>query len=327
MIKNSGPRVLVTGASGFIGRALVDDLRKLGYRVTAASRRAINMPPDVRVVQLYPEHQQQDWRIILREVQYVVHCAARVHVMKDPAPDPLQIYREVNVQNTVKLARYAAKHGVQRFVFLSSTKAVREQTEIGKPITRLDSPTPTDPYGISKYEAEVALQRIASETQMSVTAIRPPLVYGPGVGANFAAIARWVARGVPLPFAGLTSNRRSIVSRDNLLSLIVRCLQHSNTPSGAIFVSDGEDLSTASLVHRIAKSMERTAHLFPVPSAALHFALHIIGRGHIWNRLASSLQVDMQYTCDALGWYPPISLDEGLRRYAASLKSQRPTNT
>jgi len=326
MSSNSRLRVLVTGASGFIGRALVDELCQHGYLVTAASRRPLTVSPQVNAVQLCHDYNQQDWRALFREVDHVVHCAARVHVMSDRAPDMLQAYRDANVRTTLTLAHHAAQHGVRRFIFLSTTKAVREQTAPGVPLTPHDLPTPTDPYGISKHEAEVGLLRLASNTKMAVVTIRPPLVYGPGVGANFAAIARWIARGVPLPLANLTSNRRSFVSRDNLLSLILRCLHHPAAPGRAYFVSDGEDLSTASLVRRIAGAMNRKALLFPVPSKMMRVAASLCGQAPIWVRLASSLQVDIQCTRDELGWEPPFSVDEGLRRYVISVMSQRKPN-
>lgn len=312
-------RVLVTGASGFVGRALVHELLQRGFAVTAAVRRLVTLPAEARVVEIMDLAAAQNWDAAFDDVRAVVHCAARVHVMRDRAHDPVAAYRGVNVDGSLALARAAAERGVQRFVFLSSIKAVGEWTAPGHPLRAADVPAPVDPYGISKFEAERALATLAAEAGLELVVLRPPLVYGPGVRANFLAMATWLARGVPLPLGGITANRRSFVALDNLLDLIVRCLRHPAAPGGTFHVSDGEDLSTTELLRRTAAAMGRPARLVPVPARWLARGAQLVGRPDLWQRLGGTLQVDIQDTLKRLGWHPPISVDEGLRRAVRKL--------
>ena len=216
--------ILVTGGTGFVGSALLKRLLNDGLEARASARSSL--PAELNDVQMPQERDMTastDWNAALIRVHAVVHCAARVHVMQDDSADPLQAYREVNVNGTLKLASQAAQAGVRRFVFVSSIKVNGEFTEVGKSFTADDVPAPEDPYGVSKHEAEELLRKIAIETGMEVVIIRPPLVYGPGVKANFESMMRWLARGVPLPLAAVTENRRSLVALDNLVDLIVTC--------------------------------------------------------------------------------------------------------
>ena len=229
-------------------------------------------------------------------------------------------FRSVNVEGTANLARQAAAKGVKRFIFLSSVKVNGEFTETGQPFTADDAPLPKDPYGVSKYEAETLLQKIATETGIEVVIIRPPLVYGPGVKANFESMMRWLVRGVPLPLAAMTNNRRSLVALDNLVDLIAMCLSHPAAANQTFLVSDGEDLSSAQLLKRMGAAMGHPARLFYLPPALLKLGASVLNRPGIYQRLCGSLQLDIAKTRQVLGWTPPVSVDEGLRRTAESYR-------
>jgi UDP-glucose 4-epimerase len=236
--------------------------------------------------------------------------------MQEATADPLEEFRRVNVQGTLNLARQAAAAGVRRFVFVSSIKVNGEATQLGRPFTADDAPAPLDSYGVSKMEAEQGLREIALQTGMEVVIIRPSLVYGPSVKANFAAMMRWLKRGVPLPL-GAIHNQRSLVSLDNLVGLIVTCLTHPAAANQTFLVSDGEDASTTELLRRMGQAMGHPARLIPVPTSWLKLAAAMVGKRDVAQRLCGSLQVDISKTRELLGWAPPVSLDEGLRRAAA----------
>jgi UDP-glucose 4-epimerase len=235
--------------------------------------------------------------------------------MSDATADPLAEFRRVNVQGTLNLARQAATVGARRFVFVSSIKVNGETTQRGRPFTADDAPAPRDPYGVSKMEAEQGLREIALQTGMEVVIIRPPLVYGPKVKANFAVMMRWLRRGVPLPLGAL-HNQRSLVALDNLVDLIATCLTHPGGANQTFLVSDGEDVSTTELLRRMAKAMGRPARLIPVPAGWLKLAAALVGKQDVVQRLCGSLQVDIGKTRRLLDWTPPQLLDEGLRQAA-----------
>ena len=244
----------------------------------------------------------------------MVHTAARVHVMRDRSSNPLDAFRSVNAEGTLRLARQASALGVQRFVLISSAKVNGENTRHAQPFSAGTEPTPEDAYGISKAEAEAALKAISAETGMEFVIIRPPLVYGPGVKGNFAALMRAVARGLPLPFGAVTDNRRSLVALDNLVDLVVICIDHPAAANQTFMVSDGEDLSTADLLRRLGVAMGKPARLLNAPPALLGAAAAMIGKRAVAQRLLDNLQVDISHTRSTLGWKPPVSVDEGLRR-------------
>ena len=249
-------------------------------------------------------------------VSEVVHTAARVHVMQDKAVDPLAEFRRTNVDGTIALARQAAASGVHRFVFISSVKVNGEATLLGRPFMADDVQDPQDAYGISKMEAEQGLGQIAVETGMEVVIIRPPLVYGPGAKANFAALMRAVQRGWPLPL-GAVHNQRSLVALDNLVDFIVTCVSHPQAANQTFLVSDGQDLSTTDLVRGMAQAAGVPARLLPVPVWALQAGASFLGKGDAVQRLCGNLQVDISKARSLLGWVPPVSMEEGLRRAMA----------
>jgi nucleoside-diphosphate-sugar epimerase len=313
--------ILVTGATGFVGGALVRRLAttpSLNGVVASVRCKAECLPQGVEQITKGDLLPTTDWSSVLQGISVVVHCAARAHVMQDDANDPLQAYREVNVYGTLNLARQAADVGVRRFVFVSTIKVNGEATHPGQPFTADDVPRPIDPYGVSKMEAEQGLREMEAQTDMEVVIIRSPLVYGPGVKANFATMIRWVTRDVPLPL-GAIHNARSMVGLDNLVDLLIICLKHPAAAGQTFLVSDGEDVSTTALLRRTAQAMEKKIFLLPVPAFVLEWAAALLGKRSVAQRLCGSLQLDIAKTRQLLGWIPPVSLDEGLRRAVEGL--------
>jgi nucleoside-diphosphate-sugar epimerase len=320
--------ILVTGATGFVGAALVARLAREGAETRACVRRNdASMPEASTLCSVGDLTADTDWSRALAGVSVVVHAAARAHVMDDTAADPLTEFRRVNVQGTLHLARQAAAAGVRRFVFVNSIKVNGEATHAPHPCTlprgerekfsEDDLPAPLDPYGVSKMEAEQCLRQLSVDTGMKVAIIRPPLVYGPGVKANFASLMRAVQRGWPLPL-GAVYNQRSLVGLDNLVDFIVTCITHPQAANQTFLVSDGQDLSTTELVRGMAQAAGVPARLLPVPVWALQAGASLLGKGDAVQCLCGNLQVDIFKARSLLGWVPSVSVEEGLRRAMTS---------
>jgi UDP-glucose 4-epimerase len=305
-------RILVTGASGFVGGALCVVLTRAGYDVVFSVRDARGMLNERVVGEIGPD---TDWHEALHGVQAVVHLAARVHVMRDAATDPLAAFRAVNTDGTLNLAHQAAAAGVRRFIFVSSIKVNGEGRVL--PYTESDPSTPQDAYAISKWEAEQGLREIELETGMEVVILRPPLVYGPGVGANFLRLMCTVGKGWPLPF-GRVKNRRSLLYLGNFTDAIRLCLEHPAAAGKMFLLSDGEDVSSVDLVRCLARAMNRPVRLLPVPISLIRAAGALLGRAAEIDRLLGSLVVDSSTIRQSLSWRPPYSLEEGLQQTVAA---------
>jgi nucleoside-diphosphate-sugar epimerase len=304
-------RVLVTGATGFVGRALVRRLLADGRQVRAAVRPgATALPREVETAVIGDIGPETDWHTALAGVDAIVHLAARAHVLRDSSPDVHALYRAVNTLGALRLAEAAAAAGVRRFVFLSSAR-VHGDHSTGAPFTESSPLAATDPYGRSKAEAERGLAALAAAGGLDPVILRPPLVYGPGARGNFARLVRLVARGVPLPL-GAVRNRRSLVFVGNLVDAIVRSLDHPAAARETFMVSDGEDVSTPELIRRIARVLGKSTRLIPVPPAVLRLSGRVVGRSDDVARLLDDLVVDSSRIGERLGWRPPFTLDEGL---------------
>jgi nucleoside-diphosphate-sugar epimerase len=308
-------RVLITGATGFVGGVLCEALAQAGYRVRAALRTDRTVPICIaEKIVVGDIISTCDWPAALEGVDAVIHTAARVHVMHGPAALS-NLYAEINEHGTQCLAEAAARAQVRRFVFLSSVKVNGEETS-GRAYTASDVPRPQDAYGISKWHAEQHVMRIAACSSMEAVIVRSPLVYGPCVRANFLRLMRWVDRGWPLPL-GAVRNRRSLVSIWNLCNLLVHVLKHPSASGRTWMVSDDEDLSTSDLLCRIGRAMARPVRLFPVPLGALQLCASLVGRRAEFSRISGSLVVDITQTCADLGWSPSVKVDEALARTVA----------
>ena len=313
--------VLITGASGFIGSNLCKNLGRDGLFVRLVYREgAVKNNPQIFTVNGIDK--STGWSGAFDNIETVIHAAARVHVMDDSSVDPLSEFRAVNTYGTLHLAQQAAQAGVKRFIFISTIKVNGESTLTGVPFKPEDSSIPTDPYGLSKYEAEVGLRKIAKETGMEVVIIRPPLVYGPGVKGNFVSMMKWLNKGIPLPL-GAINNKRSFVSLDNLISLITICIDHPNAANETFLVSDDNDISITTLLSELAVSLNTPKRLLPIPGAWLMFCAKLLGKQDVALRLLGSLQVDITKTKSLLGWSPPYTVDESLKKTAQFFMKQQ----
>lgn len=301
--------ILVTGHTGFMGQALVSALDPNILRVVG--RRTIDNQPGLFFRKQLTAN--EDFSDCLAGVSVVIHAAARVHVMHDTSADPLASYREINVEGTLNLAKQAADAGVKRFIFISTIKVNGENTLPGKAFCASDTSKASDPYGVSKAEAESALQALCAKTGMQFVIIRPPLVYGPGVKANFAAMLGLAKRNLPLPL-GAIHNKRSMVGLDNLVDLIVTCIDHPKAANQIFLVSDDQDVSTTELLQIMTRAAGKKPWLLPVPMSWLKLTGKLTGKQAVIERLCGNLQVDISHTKDILGWKPPVSLEEGIKR-------------
>ena len=314
----ANPIILLTGSSGFVGRAVCSKASREGFEIRGTLRYNERTPALMTPVEIGDISASSTWQVALKGITTVLHLAARVHVMQDTAVDPIAAFRAVNVGGTLNLARQAAAAGVKRFVFVSTAKVNGESTQPDRPFTEADIPNPQDAYSLSKYEAEQGLRQISADTGMEVVIIRPPLVYGPGVKANFATLMQAVQQGRPLAL-GSVNNRRSLVALDNLVDFIITCMTHLKAANETFLVSDGNDLSTAELVRGLARAAGVSPRLLPVPVWALQAGAMLLGKEDEVQRLCGSLQVDISKARQLLGWRPPVVVDEGLRRAVAGM--------
>lgn len=308
-------RFLITGANGFVGKTLCAELLKRGVAVIAAVRAEHSRVAGIHTTVVGSIDADTDWRAALHEVDVVIHLAARVHVMKDDAADPLVAFLRVNLSGTENLARQAAQAGVKRLVYVSSVKVNGESTTANPPYSESDPPDPQDAYGLSKWRAEQALQKIAQETGLEIVIVRPPLVYGAGVKGNFISLMTAIDKGLPLPLAG-AQNLRSLLYVGNLVDALIACATHPDAAGQTYLLSDGEDISTARLIENLAQSLGRRNRSCYFPQSLLRVAAAVLGRSAQVDRLLGTLQVSNQKICKQLGWYPPFSLEQGLRATA-----------
>ncbi len=314
--------VLVTGATGFVGhflcgRLLAQDFNVRGTLLASESR--ASLAAGVEPVTVEPLGADTPWSHALSGVDTIIHLAARVHIMDDPSADPLTEFRRVNVEGTAQLAREAAKAGVRRLVFISSIKVNGEETATA--YTTDSPPNPSDPYGISKWEAEQALRKIEAETGLEVVVVRPTLVYGPGVKANFLHMMKIISRGIPLPLDSI-KNKRSLIYVGNLVDALALCATHPSAAGKTYLVSDGEDVSTPKLIRLTASALGVPARLLPFPVSLMRLAGKMTGKSGAVNRLTGSLTVDSSTIRRELGWVPPFTMEEGLRETAEWFKRQ-----
>ncbi len=314
--------VLITGANGFVGKELCSTL--LGVVPIRACMRQDTiscLSEDIEIARV-DLADSLGWKEALSGVDTVIHCAARAHVMNDCAGDPLAEFRRTNVQGTLRLAGLASQMGVRRFIYISSIKVNGERTGLDSPFTADQNPAPVDPYGISKYEAELGLKKISKETGIEIVIIRPPLVYGPGVKANFLSMMTWLQRPIPLPLGGIVNNRRSLVYIKNLVDLISLCITHPKAANQTFLVSD-DDVSTDMLLRKMSAALGLPSRLMPVGPVLIQLASRIIGRPGIAQRLCGSLQLDVKKTKEVLNWKPKYSLENGLSETAYSMRMSK----
>ncbi len=318
--------VLLTGATGFVGSAITDSLVSGQNEITAILRKQSNNLSEV-VTQFICD--LEDLTDLAEEtfstVDCVIHSAARVHLMVKNSHDSLYEYRKINRDATLDLAKLASENGVKRFVYLSSIKVNGELTHLGKLFKPDDNFYSNDAYGTSKYEAELGLLKLAKDSGMEVVIIRPPLVYGPNVRANFANMIGWVKKGIPLPF-GMIENKRSLIALDNLVNFVLLCSDRKRSPNAAnqvFLISDGEDVSTTTLLKRVARAYGVKSHLFPVPVLVMRLFAKLLGRNEIADRLFGDLQVDSSKARELLGWKPVVTMDEQLRKMANAQSKEK----
>ncbi len=309
-------KILLTGATGFIGKALTDELLRNNFEVIASVRNT-HSSSSLRIKTIYVGDllASTDWTSALQNIDIVIHSAARVHIMHDSSANPLEEFRQTNFYATLNLAQQAESAGVTRFVFISSIKASRQSSSPQSALKPDDTLPPDDPYGLSKYEAEQGLLDLAKKSNMDIVIIRPPLVYGPNVKGNFLSLLKFIKRGIPLPL-GSIDNQRSFVALDNLVNFIRHCATHPKAANEIFLISDGEDVSTTELLHKIAKAFNKKALLISIPTVALSFIAKLFGKEAMVNRLLESLQVDNSRAVELINWKPIISMDSQIKKIA-----------
>lgn len=311
-------RVLITGANGFVGSVLSEQLVTEGFIVRGAYRSKLTADSRPNIIEktiVGDINSNTDWQKALREVDIVIHLAARVHVMQETETDPLSAFKAVNTQGTINLAEQAANSGIKRLIFLSTIKVNGEQSD--KVYSVSDQINPSDPYALSKWQGEQGLQAIGKKSDMAVVIIRPSLVYGPQVKGNFLRLIKLIQKGLPIPLASV-KNKRSMVSIDNLCDLIKTCIQHTKADGEVLLVSDGHDLSTPELIRLIAINLQKPARLLPFPVGWLNFLATLVHKRQVIERLCGSLQVDIEKNQEILNWQPPFTVSEGIRKTVAA---------
>jgi nucleoside-diphosphate-sugar epimerase len=306
--------IVLTGATGFVGSAVLKKLVELNHSTTVV-RRSPSTKNDKKSNEIIINSidSKTDWKDSLSGADVIIHCAARVHVMNEKSEDPLFEFREVNLKGTLNLAEQAIKSDVKRFVFISTIKVGGESSETGHPLTEKMAHIPEDPYGLSKYEAEQALSKLAMNSGMEVVIIRPTLIYGPGVKANFETMIKWLSKGVPLPL-GATTNKRSLVALDNLVDFIALCVEHPKAANETFYISDDNDLSTTQLLKKLSDALNKRCYLLPIPSKLLSLALTICGLKSFSTRLLGSLQVSPNKAKALLDWKPAVTVEEAFKK-------------
>lgn len=315
-------RVGVTGANGFVGRQLVSSLADRGFRTTAIARHPYDVPEGALWVQSPSLDAAADWSRSVDGLDVLIHCAGRAHILNDTASDPAAAFEGINAEGTAQLARQAAARNVRRFVFLSSIKVNGESTLPGHPYTADDQPAPRDAYGASKLNGERALFAIGAQTGMEIVVIRPPLIYGPGVSANFYSLMKAIALGIPMPF-GSIRNERSLLFLGNLVDLILCTIDHPAAAGQVFLARDGCDLSTSELTKRLATALEKRVRSLNIPAAALWALATLLGKRLLAQRTLCSLAVDDTATRRRLGWSPPFTIAQGLSVTAHAFRAEQ----
>jgi nucleoside-diphosphate-sugar epimerase len=311
-------KFLITGANGFVGKPLCAELFRRQQSVRVAVRSASLPAENIEVAAVGSIDGQTDWTEALRDVDIVIHLAARVHMMNDTIADPLAEFRKINLHGTANLARQSAHAGVKRLVYVSSIKvngksSLSPRLEDEQNIfTEKDIPNPQDPYGVSKWEAEQALHQVANDTGLGVVIVRPPLIYGPGVKGNFAQMMSIVHSKIPLPFASIR-NRRSLVYLGNMTDALITCATHPAAIGQTYLICDGEDISTPDLLRQLAAGMGVPSRLFPFPAATLKLLANFAGKSQQMERLIGSLRIDGDKIRTDLNWIPPFTMQQGLQ--------------
>ncbi|MGF1753413.1 SDR family oxidoreductase [Vibrio makurazakiensis] len=306
-------KFLVTGSSGFLGSRFIGKVASSGILVRSVSRNVEDVQTKLDEFSVATINGNTNWNGAFDGVDCVVHCAARVHQMREPVANAIQAYLDINTDGTLNLARQAALAGVKRFVFISSVKVNGEFSQQNEKFTPCLSHRPNDPYGLSKYEAEIGLKVLAEELGIEVVIIRPPLVYGPGVKANFLSMIKLLDKGVPLPL-GAIDNQRSFVYIDNLVDLMLTCCIHPKAGGETFLVSDDEDVSTTKLLNSVARALKSKARLLSVPKSIICFLAKLTGKPQFSQRICDNLQVDITKTKSLLNWSPPFAFEEGIRK-------------
>ncbi|EHQ15715.1 UDP-glucose 4-epimerase [Shewanella baltica OS183] len=310
------PRIALTGVTGFIGSHLLDKLHLLNFSGTIFNRSEFSFKQEFKSVQVPNLADYDGFENGLSGIDVIIHCAARAHIMHDEVADPLEEYRRVNVEGTLNLARQGVAAGIKRFIYLSSIKVNGESNSLGSPFYESDSLSAKDFYGQSKAEAEKKLTELSQATGLEVVIIRPTLVYGPGVKANFAALMNLASKGIPLPFSCINQNKRSLVSVTNLVDLIITCIDHPKAANQVFLVSDNHDVSTSEMVREMAKALDKPTWQLPIPIWCYKLVGKLFDKSDVVDRLTGSLQVDISHTKETLGWTPPQTLQEGFKQTA-----------